>query len=283
MTEPAIQDRSIGRLIAEANKLSADQVEAILQHQRAKGIRFGEAAVELGFASGDEVLWALSQQFHYPYAPGGAERLGAELVMAKQPFSVQAEAFRSLRSEITLHLLAPDQPRRAIAVVSADRGDGRSFFAANLAIALSQLGGRTLLVDADLRAPRLHEIFQVANGAGLSGILAGRAEMNVIQAVPELPSLFVMPAGAVPPNPTELIERPAFGLMMQELGGKFDHVLVDTSAASEGSESVIAAARCGAALVVARRHRSTMSGVRELLHRFRATECRIAGLVMNEH
>src|SRR5690606_31496730 len=114
-----------------------------------------------------------------------------------------------------------EEPRRALAIVSPNSGDGKTFFSANLAIALSQLGGRTLLVDADMRGPRQHEVFGVEGTAGLSGLLSGRAEANVIIQAPDLPSLFLLPVGITPPNPLELVERPAFGLLLRELLNKF--------------------------------------------------------------
>jgi protein-tyrosine kinase len=280
-----LHDRSIGRIIATANKLTADQVEQILAHQRQHGVRFGEAAVALGLANGEDVMWALSQQFHYPYAPGSATQLSNELVLANKPFSAQAEAFRVLRTQLNMRSFAADQPKRAIAVISSDAGDGKSFFAANLAVALSQLGGRTLLVDADMRSPRQHEIFGLTNGqtAGLSGILSGRAETNVIRAVPDLPSLFLMPVGTVPPNPTELLERPAFGLLVKELVSKFDYVLIDTPAAEHGADGAIAAAHCGAALVITRKDATRVEAVRELVASLAETPAQLVGVVLNEH
>jgi protein-tyrosine kinase len=280
-----LHDRSIGGIIAAANKLTAEQVEQILAHQKRHGVRFGEAAVALGLANGEDVMWALSQQFHYPYAPGSATRLSAELVLANKPFSAQAEAFRVLRSQINMRLFAADQQKRAIAVISSDAGDGKSFFAANMAVAMSQLGGRTLLVDADMRNPRQHEIFGLDNSqsAGLSGILSGRAEANVIRAVPDLPSLFVMPVGTVPPNPTELLERPAFGLLMKELVSKFDYVIVDTPAAESGADGAITAAHCGSALVIARKDATRVGAVQELVASLANGPARLAGVVLNEH
>lgn len=278
----AVADRSIGSIISDTRHLSADQVERILAHQREKGIRFGEAAIALGFASADDVLFALSQQFHYPYAPEEQRKASPELVALNQPFSVQAEAFRAIRSQIMMRLFNEGQERRAIAVVSPDSGDGKTFFSANLAVTLAQLGGRTLLVDADMRGPRQHLVFGIGNSAGLSGILSGRAESKVIQQVAGVPSLFVLPVGITPPNPLELVERPAFGLLMRELLAKFDHVVVDTPAAMYGSDCAVIAARCGAALVIARKDQSRVSHLEELVSNLAETPAKLAGVIVNE-
>jgi hypothetical protein len=130
---PEVADRSIGSIIAETRNLTADQVEKVLAYQKTKGIRFGEAAIALGYASTDDVLFALSQQFHYPYAAEDRRKANPELVALNQPFGVQAESFRAIRSQIMMRLFNEGQERRAIAVVSPDSGDGKTFFAANLA------------------------------------------------------------------------------------------------------------------------------------------------------
>ncbi len=277
-----LADRSIGSIISDTRHLSADQVEKILDHQRQKGIRFGEAAIALGFASADDVLFALSQQFHYPYAAEERRKASPELVALNQPFSVHAEAFRAIRSQIMMRLFNEGQERRAIAVVSPEGGDGKTFFAANLAVTLAQLGGRTLLVDADMRQPRQHEVFNLTNSAGLSGILSGRAEAKVIQQVPGVSSLFVLPVGITPPNPLELVERPAFGLLIRELLAKFDHVVVDTPAAVRGSDSAVIAARCGAALVIARKDHSRVLQLQELVSSLSECPAKLVGVIVNE-
>jgi protein-tyrosine kinase len=284
-TEPkaAPLDRSIGSIIAQANNLTADQVERILVHQKANGVKFGEAAVALGLANGDDVLWALSQQFHYPYAASGGVKASEDLVLSNKPFSHQAEAIRGLRSQINMRFFSGNEARCAIAIVSPDSGDGKTFLAANLAVAFSQLGGRTLLVDADMRNPRQHEIFGINSTAGLSSILSGRDETNVIRPVANLPSLFVMPVGTLPPNPMELVERPAFGLLMRELVAKFDHVIVDTPAAVYGSDYAVIAARCGAALAIARKGNTRVSAVQELVATLSNSPAKLAGVIMNEH
>lgn len=277
-----IADRSIGSILADLRNLSADQVEKIVRHQRDHSVRFGEAAVTLGFASNDDVLFALSQQFHYPYAPEERRQASPELAALNQPFGVQAESFRAIRSQLMMRLFNEGQERRAIAVVSPEAGDGKTFFAANLSVVLAQLGGRTLLVDADLRHPRQHDVFGVDNRAGLSGILSGRAEAKVIQQVPGVPSLFVLPVGITPPNPLELVERPAFGLLIRELMSKFDHVVVDTPAACYGSDSAVIAARCGAALVVARKDQGRVPALQDLVANLSETPAVVAGVVFNE-
>jgi chain length determinant protein tyrosine kinase EpsG len=280
----AVHDRSIGAIISETRNLSAEAIEPILNYQREKGVRFGEAAIALGFASADDVLFALAQQFHYPYAPEERRKLNPELVTMNQPFSVQAEAFRAIRSQITTRVFAEDDgPRRALAVVSPESGDGKTYFAANLAVTLAQLGGRTLLVDADMRGPRQHEVFGLENNAGLSGILSGRAESKVVQQAQGIPSLFVLPVGITPPNPLELVERPAFSLLIRELIAKFDHVVVDTPAAVYGADAAVIAARCGAALVIARKNESQVGALQELVAALADTPAKLAGVVINEY
>lgn len=280
--QSGIKDRSIGAIISETRNLSAEQVERVLEHQRSQNVRFGEAAVALGFASADDVLFALAQQFHYPYAAEEQRKDCPELVALNQPFSVQAEAFRALRSQIIMRVWSDSEPRRALAVVSPEAGEGKTFFAANLAVTMAQLGGRTLLVDADMRHPRQHEVYGMKNSSGLSGILSGRSEANVIQQVQGIPSLFVMPVGTTPPNPLELVERPAFGLLIRELCSKFDHVIVDTPAAANGSDASVIAARCGAALIMARRNQTRMNAVHDMVSMMSTSPVKLAGVVMNE-
>lgn len=278
-----VHDRSIGRILADLRELSAEQVERVLAFQREKSVRFGEAAVALGLVTKEDVLVALSQQFHYPYVPQDERRSSPEVVTLNEPFSLRAEGFRALRTQLMMRVFGEAGSRRALAIVSPDSGDGKSYCAANLAVALAQLGGRTLLVDADLRGPRQHELFQLPNRTGLSGILGGRSDSHVVLQVAGVPSLFVLPAGTTPPNPLELFERPGFALLMRELVSKFDHVVVDTAAASLGADATVVAARCGAALVIARRDRSRVRALDELTASFAGGRVEVAGVVFNEY
>lgn len=278
-TEP-----TIGEIIARANNLTPEQIEEVINYQREHSVRFGEAAVALGYANADDVMWALAQQFHYPYSNDSANTLSDELVVARRPFSTQAESFRSIRSHLIMKLYSGEGSRRALAIVSPDAGDGRSYFAANIAAAFSQLSGRTLLIDADFRTPRQHEIFNLkSTGAGLSGILSGRAMSKVIQSVKALPNLFVLPVGAVPPNPLELVERPAFEILIRELLTKFDRVIVDTPAASRGMDCAVIAAKCGAALMVARQDVTRVNALQDMSATLRISDTRVVGSVLNAY
>jgi len=282
ITDTDEPERSMGDILAGLRNLTAEQVEKVLQYQRAKGVRFGEAAVSLGLASKDDVLYALSQQFNYPYAPEEGRKLSAELVALNEPFSPRAEGFRALRSQLMMRLFTEQRPGQALAVISPGVGDGKTYCAANLAVTLAQLGGRTLLVDADMRSPRLHEVFNLKAQVGLSSILSGRADKQVIQQVVGMPSLFVLPVGTTPPNPLELVERPAFGLLMRELLTRFDHLVVDTPGAVHGSDAAVIAARCGAALVVARKDAARTDALRELVASLAGAPVKMVGVVFNE-
>jgi protein-tyrosine kinase len=283
-TKPPGVGKAIGDIIAKSGKLSDERIERILAHQREHGGRFGQAAVALGYATKEDVLHALSEQFSYPVATQEQRRLSPELVALNEPFSRQAEVFRTVRSQLLVNVFGAQQvqPRRALAVVSPCTGDGKTFVAANLAITLAQLGGRTLLVDGDLRAPRLHAVFNMPNEAGLSGILSGRAERRVVNQVPAVPGLFLLPVGVTPPNPLELVERPAFGLLVHEFTKKFDHVVFDTSAAEFGEDAAVVAARCGAALVVARKHAAKVALLKDLAETLHRCPSTMASVILNE-
>ena len=122
--QQVVHDRSIGDIIRDTRNLTAEQVQSIVEYQRSNDIRFGEAAVALGFASTDDVLFALAQQFHYPYAPEEQRKLSPELVTLNQPFSHQSEAFRAIRSQVMMRMqscltaatpafrICPTQPRQ---------------------------------------------------------------------------------------------------------------------------------------------------------------------------
>lgn len=270
--------------------LTQAEADRVGDHQRARGMRFGEVAVQLGLVSQADVDWALSRQYGFAWMRAGEAAALPELVQAREPFGAAAEAFRDLRA----HLMnQPELAQRALAVVSAQAGDGRSFVAANLAIAFSQLGAKTLLIDADLRRPRQHLLFGLtgalgwsgsadASGpSGLAGMLAGHAHGKVLRSVPQLPGLHLLPAGAPPPNPLELLQRPTLDALLGEVVRAFDFVIVDTPPVAQLADARVIAAACGAALAVARKDHTPMADLQDIAGSMAQLRAHFAGVVLN--
>jgi chain length determinant protein tyrosine kinase EpsG len=282
-----VHDRPIGELLHEQRPLSAEQVQRILVHQRRHGLRFGEAAIALRLATDEDVRLALARQAHVgdPQAaePGADDlSLSPELVVAHDPLSAAAEAVRELRGQLLASLEA-DTERRALSIVSPDVGDGKTYLAANLAVAFSQLGQRTLLVDANLHTPRLHRVFDVENTAGVGALLGEGLETSVIQHAPRLPGLYILPAGVAAPGALRRAPRSLLCGRMRELATAFDHVVVDTTAACHGPDARIVATVCGAVLVLARTGCSRVRGLQALADELATGSTLMAGVVINDY
>lgn len=274
--------RSIGAILIDAGRLSAKSAENILRVQKEKGKRFGDAAIGLGLLNEEDIQFALASQFDYPYLPAGNNSLSRELVAAYTPFSPVVEQLRALRSQLILRWFDTEAQRKALAIVSSGNSDGRSFIAANLAIVFSQLGERTLLIDADLRTPRQHELFKLGNKSGLSDMLAGRIGPEALLDVPSLRALTVLPAGVVPPNPQELLGRPVFSELLQSLNHDFDVVIIDTPAASNYADAQTIAVRAGAALMLARKNRTSLPDIARLTCSLQQSGAALVGSVLND-
>jgi protein-tyrosine kinase len=274
-------DRTIGAILVESGRLSAKDVDRILQYQRDTELRFGEAGVQLGLLTEADVLYALSIQFDYPFLqPGTSRPVSNELVAAYKPFGPEGERLRALRSQLQLRWFDASARRTALAIVSADRGEGRSYLAANLAITFAQLGERTLLIDGDLRQSRQQKLFKIENQVGLSSLLAGRMQDQVVTFVPGIPGLAVLPAGPTPPNPTELLSRPVFDRILEQSMATFDVVIIDTPALSTGSDAALLARLAGASLSLARVNSTGMRAFSDLNASIAQAGSRVVGSVL---
>jgi protein-tyrosine kinase len=273
----------LGQILQQAGQMTDAQVEQVLKHQRATGLRFGEAAVALRLTTPAAVLHALGRQFHYPYAPTDKQAFSPELVTAVSPFCKQAEAFRAVRTQVLNSAFKTEGGNHALAVISPNTGDGKTFFAANLAVVLSQLGGDTLLIDADMRNPRQHRLFGIPNTHGLSTILAGRISEKLVTTIAHLPNLHVLTAGPTPPNPTELVERPAFSILIDEFTRKFDFVILDTPAAVHGADCAAIVYKTRSALCIARSGKSHARALEDLTMLFSSGDVALAGMIYNNY
>lgn len=279
---PAGAGRSIGSILLDSGRLSPEDAERILRMQKDEGLRFGAAAVRLGLLTEDDIRQALSHQFDYPYLSREDTSLHQELVAAYEPFSPSVENLRALRSQLMLRWFDGDASRKALAITSVDSGDGRSYLAANLAIVFSQLGERTLLIDADLRAPRQHQLFKLRDGPGLSTVLAERSGLDAISSIPAMVGLSVLQAGPIPPNPQELLGRATFTGLLQTAAIDYDVIIIDTPPAANYADAQTVAVRAGAALLVARQDKSSLPGLNQLHHNLRQFGATVVGSVLND-
>lgn len=270
----------IGALLVTAGRLAQENVPRILDYQRKAGLLFGEAGVAMGLLDEEDVRHALALQFGHAFLSPDSG-LGAELVAAYDPDCQAVEHLRVLRSQLMLRWFENDARQAALAVVSPGSGEGRSYITANLAVLFSQLGKRTLLLDADLRRPRQHRIFGLSGRIGLSSVLAGRAGWDSVVEVKSLPNLWVLPAGVVPPNPQELLARPGFARLIQALRSSYEVILIDTPAAHHHADAGTIAARAGAALVLACRNATSVPRVSHLADDLRQFGVTIVGAVLN--
>ncbi|MBK6776495.1 MAG: polysaccharide biosynthesis tyrosine autokinase [Flavobacteriales bacterium] len=154
-----------------------------------------------------------------------------------EPKSLLAEAFRTAR--INLQYLNADAPRQVVGFTSSSSGEGKTFCALNLATVMALSGKRAVLVDADMRRPRVQETLELKDGPGLSNILIGDAALDSVIRRTDIPGLDVITAGPIPPNPLELVESPHMEEFFKQLRARYDHVIIDASPMGLVSEFVI--------------------------------------------
>lgn len=277
--------RSLGGILIDSGLLKPEDAERVLLLQKEHNLRFGDAAVRLGLLSEADIQYALSRQFAYAYlrqTPGDKKPVSDELVAAYQPFSGRVEQLRAIRSQLMLRWFDKTEQRQVLTVVGSERGEGRSHLAANLAVVFSQLGERTLLVDADMRHPRQHELFFLENKVGFSTLLSGRSREEAIVRIPDLAGLCVLPSGPVPPNPLELLNRLNFDEFLIQAKSTFDVIIIDTPALASGEDAAMIAVRTGAALALARSTQTKVNDFTDLVQGLMNAGVNVVGSVLNE-
>jgi non-specific protein-tyrosine kinase len=212
--------------------------------------------------------------------------IGHDGSVSKRPLIVQgpahaprAEAFRFLR--MNLQFLDVDDPVRLVVIASALPEEGRSLTTCNLAIALAQAGKRVIVVDADLRRPRIARYLGIEGVAGLTSVLVGHAELDdVLQQWHDMP-LFVVPSGPIPPNPGEMLSSQFMRKILNDLRGRADIVLIDTPPLLPVADAPVLARSCDGAMLVARHGRIQADELHRGIERLRAVDVRLLGSVLN--
>ena len=264
--------------------LTDEQARTVAAHQAETGLGFDEAAQALALATEADVDLArqtLQGSLALQLAPSAS--ISPEIVVLSDPASPQAEALRLLRTQIISQHIGSG--RRAFAVTGATEGAGTTYTAANLAVALSQVGIKTLLVDANLRSPRIDRVFGIdPNGPGLSTYLSlgvNRPERVIYGDV--LPNLSVIPAGPPVPKPQELLSGVRFRVGVDILLRQYDVAVFDTPATNENADALTVASVLGYALVAARRNHAFIKDVQVLSSQLSASRATVIGAVLNDY
>ncbi len=227
-----------------------------------------------GYGGGDE--GAAGKQ---PVGEDGKE-LAIELLPHANPRLAICEAYRSLRTAL---LLSSTHELRTVAVTSAEPGEGKTATTVNLAVVMAQLGRRVLIVDADLRRPRMHKVFALSNRLGLVSFLTGHLEVDRIFADTLVPNLFVATSGPIPPNPSELLSSTRMREFLDAVKQKFDFVIIDTPPALPVADAVILGPLADGLIVCVRAGVLQRDDAKMCREQLRYAGVRIFGTVLNRY
>ena len=280
--------------------LSPEMVHATYELMQSTSLNFIDAAQRLGFVTQEQVVNAITAQRaqktddaglietairriaanrQVVLAQGERVKPGPQLILAHNADNPRSEKIRALRTELLL-LSEASSGANTIALISACAGEGRSQLAAELAISFSQLGRRTLLVDADLRQPRQQLLFGSTNESGLAEAIS-RNQKPWFHPVDGLPQLSLLTSGTIPRNPLELLSDGRFAKLLQDWRKAYEFVILDTPPIKRYADGLAIATLAGRVLVLSRGQHTSFNETRELMRRLATTQSQILGAVIN--
>ena len=174
----------------------------------------------------------------------------SELVVVERPTAPISESYRTIRTNLQYKFTSDDQ--KVIGLHSVQPGEGKTFNSINLACILAMNDKKTLLLGADMRKPRLHHVFKLSSKNGLSNYLSGQITNDEIIQATSIENLSLISAGPVPPNPAELLERPLFAQLLNELKQRFDYIIIDNAPISRVTDGLITSKKSDLNLFVLR-------------------------------
>ena len=210
------------------------------------------------------------------------EDLSSELILKNNPKSIISEDFRTVRTSLDFSLVGKNN--NSLVLTSTVPNEGKSFVSANLAIAFANTGKKVLLVDADMRLGRQHEIFELSNQAGLSNLLvetAGDRLRKYVQKT-EIENLSVVTRGVTPPNPAELIDSKQMEKFIATVKAKYDYVIIDSAPVYNLADSLIISKKADRTMIVCRANKTNIDHVKDGLKSLQAIDANIAGVILNQ-
>ena len=202
-----------------------------------------------------------------------------ELSVHTRPTSGLAEAARAIRTNIIF--MSPDNPHRTLLITSAVPAEGKTTVACAIATTIAKAGQRVALVDCDLRRPRMHHVFKQANDRGITSALLDRSVEESIAIQTEVPNLWMVPTGPIPPNPAELLHSEAFRGVLERLAQRFDRIIIDSPPIIAVTDATVLSTLVDGVVVVVRASTTTKDLVRRALKSLRDVGSPIVGVVLN--
>jgi polysaccharide biosynthesis transport protein len=203
-----------------------------------------------------------------------------DLVVHEQPNSAAAECCRAIRTNLLF--MSPDKPLRTILVTSSGPRDGKTTTAVSLAITMAESGNRVLLVDCDLRRPRVHSAFKTANGSGVSSLILGEGTLKESVKSSGIPNLSLLTCGPVPPNPAELLHASAFRALLEQMQQHFDRIILDSPPIGAVADAVVISTQVDGTVVVVKSGVTSKDLARRTVRALRDVNARVFGAVLND-
>ncbi len=203
-----------------------------------------------------------------------------DLHIHREPKSGIAECTRAIRTNLLF--MSPDKPFRRMVVTSSGPQEGKSTTAINLGIAMAQSGQRVLIVDTDMRRPRLHKAFGVANELGVSSLVVGEGKLDDAIKTTEVPGLYLLPCGPIPPNPAELLHTQAFSELLESLSSKFDRVILDSPPVGAVADAVVLATQADGVVLVLKSGVTHREVARRTVRALNDVKAKLFGAVLND-
>jgi len=217
-----------------------------------------------------------------PRIPSEGEKLlvDRDLYVLHHPKSSVAEACRALRTNLLF--MTPDQPFKTMLVTSSAPREGKTTTVISLGIAMAQSGNRVLILDTDMRRPRIHKAFGVAGEIGLSSVVVGDTEMAGAIKSTEVPNLFVLPCGPIPPNPAEMFHTKAFASVLEAARQGYDRVLLDSPPVNAVADAVVLSTQVDGVTLVFKAGATNRTYAQRAIRALRDVNARLFGAAMND-